>query len=240
MSMNWLLGACVSLGLTSPAVGLPAREPPSDAAQPPTTYARVLKFLDLDGNQRIDLRELSGGQQMAAMILTLEWVECDADHDGTLNAAEFEQAAAKTMQALLAEHSDPVAEDEQQAQEDLAGAVSLSLILQHLTSNPRYADEIAALHKALADLDDEGEVVTYITGHPTLYPRLGPLVRTWIRTYPTRPQLWRHAKPPAVEKQHRDSPPPKVEKAPPRRGPPASAKPAPKAAHAPPPHAPKR
>ena len=245
MSMKRLIAGGVWLGLLAlPVSGRPAEEPPAQEAPAPATYARALKFLDLDGNGWIEPRELGIGQQMGAMILALEWAECDADGDGSLSAAEFEQVAAKTLQALLTKHSDAEAESEKRAQEDLAGATSLSVILERLARSPRYVDEIAALRKVIEDLDDEDEVVAYVVGHPALYPRLGPLVHTWLRTYPVRPDLLRHAKPradvrppPAAAPPQPAAPRPKTEKPPHRKGPPGPAKPARKSPHAPPPPA---
>ncbi len=172
-----------------------AQQPPSDAGHAPAAHARTLQFLDLDGDGRIDVRELAAGQQAAAMILLLEWNECDSDRDGTLSTAEFERAAARTMQALLAPRTDDENLEETRARDDLAAAVPLRLILERVARSPRYADEFAALRKSVDDLDDEEEVVAWVFARPTVCPRLGLLLRTWIRSYPVSPGLWRYVTP---------------------------------------------
>jgi hypothetical protein len=187
--------ALATLWLLSPPGPATAAEdpPPAKSTTPPTTYVNEMRFLDLDRDRRIDQRELATGQQMAAMILLLSWDECDRDGDGSLSHDEFEQAAATAMQALLEEQSETDAEE--QAEQDLAQAVPLELILDRLTADERYADEVADLRDAVEDLDDDEDVVTYVFRNAKRYPRLTPVVRTWVRHYPVRPDLRRHAKP---------------------------------------------
>jgi hypothetical protein len=175
--------------------GLGVQQPSADPARAPD-YARALQFIDADNNGKIEHPELAVAQQSAALILALDWAEADTDRDGSLSTPEFTQAAAKTMQTLLADR--PAAEDreEQRAQEDLASAVPFTLVIERMARSPRYAEEVAALRKALADAGDD-EVIAHVAAHPALYPRLTPLLRTWLHSYPLRPALLRHLKPSA-------------------------------------------
>jgi len=178
--------------------GMGVQQPPADSARAPA-YARALQFVDVDSNGKVDPAELAAAQQSAAMLLALDWAESDTDGDGNLNVVEFVQGGTKTMQALLADG--PPAEDtEQQAQQDLASAVPFSLVLERVARSPRYADEINALRKALGDTSDDEEMVAYVVEHPALYPRLTPLLRTWMHSYPVRPSLLRYLKPSAKPK----------------------------------------
>ena len=163
--------------------------PPEDSGSG-QDYAREMKYVDADGDGQIDARELAAGQQMASMILMLSWDECDRDNDGSISPAEFQVAAEKAVQALLEVDS----ESEQQAQDDLAEAVPLALLLDRLAADERYAAEIAALRAELEDADDS-TVIKYINQYPSRYPRLTPLVHTWARHYPVRPEVRRLVKP---------------------------------------------
>lgn len=212
--------------------------PDSGIAETPATYLHEMKFLDRDHDRRINERELATGQQMAAMLLMLSWDECDRDHDGNISRDELEQAAATAMQALLEEQSQADAETEQQAEQDLAQAVPLELILDRLAADQSYAAEVAALREAVKDLDDE-DVVTYVFDHAKRYPHLAPVVRTWVRHYPVRPALRRYVKPhpywrhrPAVKPEVR-KPVVKPGKPGPRKAPPRAVKPKPKPRPAP-------
>jgi hypothetical protein len=95
------------------------------------------------------------------------------------------------MQALL---SSPDGEEEE-AEDALAKAVSMSVLLQQLAGDQAYADELVALRAAVDDLDDDEAVVTQIISNPDRYPRLSPVVRTWVRYYPVKPALRRHLPP---------------------------------------------
>ena len=159
------------------AAGEPSARPQSLTAE--------LAYLDVNGDGAIDARELADGQQMASMLLMLSWDECDQDLDGKLTAAEFQSAASKAMQALLSYDTDA----DQQAEEALANAVPMSILLQQLGRDEAYAEELAALREALDDLDDDEAVVTHVVTNPVRYPRLGPVVRTWVRHYPVKPRL---------------------------------------------------
>ncbi len=216
-----LLAACQT--------GMGVQQQASESPRAPATYARALQLIDVDSNGKVDPAELAAAQQSAAMILALDWAESDTDGDGSLSTIEFVQAATKTMQVLLADGPEAEEAPEQQAQEDLASAIPFSLILERVAKSPRYVDEVAALRKAIEDASDDEEVVAYLVGHPALYPRLMPLLRTWIHSYPVRPGLLRYLKPsaqPHTPPAARSSnPPPAAHRQSPQRVPPAANKP---------------
>ncbi|MFH0983257.1 MAG: hypothetical protein V2A79_17195 [Planctomycetota bacterium] len=172
------------------------------------SFAAELTYLDTNRNGSIEAAELAHGQQMAAMLLALSWETCDWDHDGKITATEFQSAAAETLQTLLSTAS----EDEQQAENALAEAVSMSVLLQQLARDQAYADELAALRAAVDDLNDDEAVVTQIISNPARYPRLSPVVRTWVRYYPVKPALRRHLPPYPARGPH--LPPPHARPAP--------------------------
>ncbi len=188
--------AVVFLGLIPQDIGRSLSERDKTDSLAPPTYLDEMRFLDCNHDRRIDERELAQGQQMAAMILTLSWEECDSNGDGGISVDEFEHAAAQSMSELLEMESETDTDIEQQAEEDLAGAVPVGLLLERLASQERYADEVAALREAVEDLDDDDAVVTHIVANPKRYPHLTPAVRTWVRHYPVRPELRRHVKHP--------------------------------------------
>jgi hypothetical protein len=149
-------------------------------------------WLDVDGNGSLSATELAQGQLVAAMLQALDWNACDADHDGTVTRAEYQAAAFETLRSLRAA-ADPA---DEQAEQDLAAAVSLEVLLEQLGASETYAAELAALREAVANLGDEDTVVTHVITNPARYPHLGPLVRAWVRYYPVKPELRRHV--PAV------------------------------------------
>ena len=170
----------------------------ADAAAPvsetafaaPHAFVAELTYLDANGDGAIDAREFAHGQQMASMILTLTWDACDRNQDGKLAPPEFQTAASEALRTLLSADS----EADEQAEAALAKAVPMSMLLEQLGRDQAYADEIAALREALEELDDD-TVVTHIISEPDHYPRLTPVVRTWVRYYPVRPGLRRHLRP---------------------------------------------
>ncbi|MBN2560109.1 MAG: hypothetical protein JXQ75_04190 [Phycisphaerae bacterium] len=164
-----------------------------DRTKPAAGYMREMRYLDLDGDRKIDATELAAGQQMASMMLMLSRDGCDRDGDEAINLAEFQVAAEEAMQALL--DADSNSDGEEQAEEALARAVPLKLLLDRLSDDGRYADEVTALRQAVEDMDDGEAVITYITKYPARYPRLSPVVRTWVRHYPVQPRLRRLVKP---------------------------------------------
>jgi hypothetical protein len=169
----------------------------------PQNFAAEWTYLDADGDGRISATELAQGQRMAAMILTLSLEAGDPDHDGKLTPAEFQAAVTTALQTLASADN----EGEQPADEELARAVPLSLVFQQLSGTDTYAAELAALREAVTNLDDEETVVTHIISNPARYPRLGPLVRTWVRYYPVRPELRRHVPPGLPHVPHPAQPP---------------------------------
>ncbi|MBU0640714.1 MAG: hypothetical protein KKB50_17765 [Planctomycetes bacterium] len=184
----WLAGCFtwVVLGLCPPQD--PVDEPGVSQARP--EYFRVMRFLDASDDRRIDPGEFASGQQLASIMLTLSWSDCDQDGDGSVSLSEFQSAAGQAAQGLA--ESDSAVDD--QASEDLARAVPLSLLLERLSEDERYVEEVAELREAIEDLDDDDAVVTYITKYAKHYPRLYPAVRTWGRHYPVRPAVRRHFK----------------------------------------------
>lgn len=158
---------------------------------PATGYIHEMRYLDTDGDRKIDAKELAAGQHMASMLLMLSWDECDRDGDGTVSLVEFQVAAHDAMQALREADSEAA----RQAEDALAQAITMRLLLEQLARDEQYAAEIAALRAEIEDLDDDEVVVTYLIKYPTRYPRLTPIVRTWVRHYPVKPKLYRLVKP---------------------------------------------
>jgi hypothetical protein len=167
---------------------VPVRTSPTT---PATKYTREMRYLDADGDMNIDAKELAAGQHRASMILMLSWEECDRDADGVISPVEFQYSAQQAMQELREANS----ESALQAEDALAKAITLKLLLERLAYDELYAHEIAALREAIEDLDDEEAVVTYVVKYPTRYPRLTPVIYTWGRHYPVRPNLHRLVKP---------------------------------------------
>ena len=128
---------------------------------------------------------------MASMLLMLSWDECDIDRDQAVSLPEFQLAADEAMLALRVANSDAA----RQAEDALAKAVTMKLLLEQLSREQQYAAEIAALRAEIVDMADEEAVVTYIIKYPTRYPRLVPIVRTWVRHYPVHSRLHRVVKP---------------------------------------------
>jgi len=167
-------------------------KPTSNAASvSPQSFAAELTYLDANGDGRIDARELANGQQMASMMLMLSWDACDRNQDGQLTPEEFEVAATEALQSLSWANS----EADRQAEEALANAVPLRVLLQQLGGDPSYADELNALRQAVEDVDDDDTVITHVISNPTHYPRLSPVVRTWTRYYPVKSHLRRNVRP---------------------------------------------
>ncbi|MCP4593524.1 MAG: hypothetical protein GY842_22535, partial [bacterium] len=176
-------------------------------------------YLDADADGAISPRELDDGQQAARLLLALSWEGCDADGDGKLSLAEYHAGAFQAAQAL------PTSDDEnaQQAETALADAVPLSLLLERLGEDSSYAAELAALWEAVDDQDDQ-TVITQVISNPTRYPKLGPVLRTWVRHYPVKSNLRRHGhRTPHAVKPARIHPNPKAK---PKKGPPHTKKPA--------------
>ena len=172
-------------GLNVAVAGPPGRQGDSG------DFARELAYLDSNGDGRIDVRELASGQQMAELMLAVSWQEADRNGDGAISAAEWSAAAGEARQTLLDEQS----ADAEQAATALAEAVPLSLVLERLSRDKRYAAEIAELREAVENLDDEEAVYTHIYGNPARYVRLRPAVRAWWRHYPVRGVRSRYGKP---------------------------------------------
>ena len=184
---NWLIMPVVCLW---PGQALSANPPQRPAGGEPG-YLREMRYLDADRDRRIDAQEFADGQQMASMLLMFSWEEADRDGDGVLSHSEFESAADQAMQALLETDT----EADQQAEEELASVISLPVLMNQLSENDSYADELAELREVVEDLDDDEAVVTHIIHNSKRYPRLYPVVQTWVRHYPVRPALRRHVKP---------------------------------------------
>jgi len=155
------------------------------------SFAAELTYLDANQDGHIDARELATGQQMASMMLMLSWEACDRNQDGQLTPAEFQAAATDALQALLSADS---AVDEE-AEQALAEAMPVGVLLRQLGRDQAYAGELAALREAVEDVDDDETVVTHVISNPTLYPRLSPVIRTWVRHYPAKSKIRHHVRP---------------------------------------------
>jgi hypothetical protein len=182
------LSAIVALCLYLPSDSTAQDPRPAKETDEAKSLFPMMKFLDRDRDRQIDADELAAGQEAAALLLVLSWSDCDRDEDGAIDLAEFQAAVTEARQSLA--EVEPEVED--QAVQDLASAVPLSLLLGRLSADDRYADEIASLREAIEDLDDEEAVVTYVTHYPRRYPNLTPVIRTWGRYYPVRSALRRH------------------------------------------------
>lgn len=190
--------AVLLLGLSSPRTPAAGSADSSGNVAGSKSYVREVRYLDADRNGKIDTEELAAGQQMASVLLMLSWEECDRNGDGVLRVSEFASAAIEMRQTLLEAES----ESDGAAEEALARALSLRVLLDRLATDEQYADELAELREAVEDLDDDEAVVTHIVRNPALYPRLMPVVGTYIRHYPVRPPLRRFAPRYAVPFRH--------------------------------------
>jgi len=161
------------------------------AGEAATALAREARFADTDQNGKIESQELGAAQTSATLLLMIDFTAADRDGDGALSGAEFEAAGAEAKQALATAESEQ--ESSQAAEEALAQALSARVLLDRLATSASYADELAALRAAVKDLDDDEAIVTHIVQNPTLYPRLSPLFRTYVRYYPVKPALRRLA-----------------------------------------------
>lgn len=198
-----------------------------------SSVARELKFLDRDRDGRVDSKELEAGQIAAAALLALTVEDADSNNDGTISAAELEEAVKKAVAQLKEAQEDAAAVAETEGQDALDGAAAAQVILDRLATNEAYRAEIAALRAAVSDLSNDDAVVTYVIDHSTQYPRLAPLFRTWVRYYPAPPVLHRHIRPAPHWRPHvpgHVKPKPAVHHAPPAHAAPKSG--APKAGHA--------
>lgn len=218
---TWIVVIALCLWLPAGSSGQESQPPQeSDLVK---SHGHVIRLLDRDRDRQIDADELAAGQELASLLLMLSFHDCDRDQDGQIKPPELAAAIAGAREEL----AQVDAETETHAEDELARAVSLDVLLGQLAADERYADEITALREAIEDVDDDEAVITYITGHPKLYPRLGPVVRVWGRHYPVRPELRRHfwRRPP-----HRPAylKPPKPIKPHPKARPKPSPKPKPK------------
>jgi hypothetical protein len=210
----FLVAATLSLGQPQESDAESKDTPNPETPTPAAGYTGEAQYLDADGNQRIDAWEFAHGQQMASMILMLAWDECDRDDDGGISLDEFRSAADEAMQAML--QADSESETEQQAEDALARAVPLKLLLDQLAGEEDYAQEVAALRESVEDLNNDEGVVAYVSQYPTRYSHLTPVIQTWVRHYPVRPELRRLVKP-GPPRAYRPSA--KVKPHPPGRGP---------------------
>jgi hypothetical protein len=186
VSGKWSVIAVLCLCLPSVSLGQESQSAGRTGTE--AGYARLVRWLDRNHDLEIDEQELAAGQETASLLLALSWDGCDQDESGSIDVGELAVALA----AIKKELAEVDAAAEAQAEEALANAVSLDMVLGRLAADERYAAEIAALREAVADLDDDEAVVSYITRYPTQYPRLLPVIRTWGRYYPVRPELRRH------------------------------------------------
>ncbi len=178
-----------------PANLLQPTQPPAQRAQstslPAPEHLRELRFLDVNVDRRIDAKELAAGQYYASMILMLDFDECDRDGDGWIAPDEFHMAA----EVAEKEMRETNLEGAEQAQDALAKAITLKLLLDQLAEDAAYAAEIAALRQEIKDLSDEDVVVSYIIKYPTRFPRLRPILYTWGHYYPVRSSIHKVIRP---------------------------------------------
>lgn len=191
LSSRFLAAAMVWLCLAQQPGHTQPQAPPIGRPAPTAGYLREMRCLDTDGDRRVSPKELAAGQHMASMLLMLSWDECDLDYDGAMSLGEFQLAAEEAMQVLRETNTEAA----QQAQDALAKAVTMRLLLEQLSREEQYAAEIAALRAEIRDMNDDEAVVTYIIKYPTRYPRLVPVVRTWVRHYPVHPRLHKVVRP---------------------------------------------
>jgi len=155
--------------------------------------AAQVRFLDINGDGAVDAGEFAAGQSAARVMATLRWEECDTDGDGAVSGAEYVAALVATADTV--ENSAIGSEADSEAEAALARALPVSVLLDRLAGEARYADEIAALRAAVEDLDDDEAVVTCLNAHPARYARLRPVIHHWARHYPVRPGVRRLIKP---------------------------------------------
>lgn len=184
---KWL--ALAALCLWMPGSGSGQEPPPTRETGVTRSDIHVMRYLDRNRDRQVDADELADGQELASLLLMLSWSGCDQDADGAVDLEELKAAVDEAREALAETAPE---EEEEQATEALANAVPLSVVLDRLAADQRYADEIAELRKAVEDLDDDEAVVVYLNGHVKHYPRLVPVIRTWGRYYPVKPGLRRH------------------------------------------------
>lgn len=184
--LTWLAVSLLGLAVTPTMAGTAAA-----AAAAAPDWSQAMRQLDANHDRRLDADELARGQELAAVLLSLTWEDCDRDHDGVVRPAEFEAAAGAARQTLA---GSTVGESDD-ATAQLAEALSLGVLLEQLGSDATYADELAALREAVEDLDDDETVYTHIIQNPARYPKLLPLTRTYVRYYPLRPALRRYYHP---------------------------------------------
>jgi hypothetical protein len=180
---NCSIVAAVCLCLPLMAV---AQSPDRPQATP--EYLHEMRYFDTNSDRQIDAEEFAAGQQLASMLLMLSWDACDLDGDDAVSFAEFRTAATAAMRTLLEADS----ESEQQAEDELARMLPLKLLLERLSEDGKYADEVAALREAIEDLDDDDAIITHIAAYPKLYPHITPILRTWYRYYPVKPGVRQH------------------------------------------------
>ncbi len=178
LASTWFL---VFLMGTTPAGGTTAMPATVD-------FQRQLDAWDADHNGQLSPGEYAIGQTLGCAVLRLRWEECDQNHDGTVSAAEFKQAAGRTANQMFAE---PTAA-ETAAERQLAEMFSLRVVLTQAGTQREYANEVTTLRKAVPDFGDEDAVIAYIVSKPAMFPRLLPLVRTFVHKYPAAPHLRRH------------------------------------------------
>ena len=183
-------GLVLMTGVPSTAWCLAAGQPQTltpRMVSPTDTSMRELHLLDTDSDGVLSVAELQEGQWRAYVLLSLDWDACDLDADGNVDALEYARAMDEAGRVLAAADQ----EYDVQAEDTLARAVTVSLLLGRLANDAAYNAEIVTLRTAVADFNDDEAVVTYVLKYPDRYPRLTPLVRTWVRYYPVRPQLRR-------------------------------------------------
>ena len=216
---GWLAATLAGL-LFQPGSPGQSTQPSPDTPAGPPAFVEEMRYLDTDRDRQLDPKEFAHGQQMAAMLLMLSWDECDRDSDGFVSHSEFELAASEAMKGLL--QAGTAVEEETAAEEELAAAIPVQVLLSQLAAKEQFAGELADLRAAMQNLDDDEAVVTHIVENPTRYPRLAPVIRTWVRHYPVRPALRQHVKPlhPLSPKyRHHPHPGPRSPKGPGKPGP---------------------
>ena len=154
---------------------------------PTDTNLRELRLLDTDSDGVLSVAELQEGQWRAYVLLSLDWDACDLDGDGNVDGLEYARAMDEAGRALATTDL----EYDVQAEDTLAQAITVALLLDRLAHDANYTAEIVTLRTAVRDFSNDEAVVTYVLKYPDRYPRLTPLVRTWVRYYPVRPQLRR-------------------------------------------------
>ncbi len=158
-----------------------------NGSSPTAPAACAMRYLDRNHDRVIDREELSAGRQLMDVLLVVSWQKCDADGDGKISLSELENAIARadTEAGISASQS-----DDAEALAALADATALDAVLDRLSADERYADEIAALRAAVDDLSDVEAVTTYVARYPARFPHLVPVVHSWKRYYLHR--SWRY------------------------------------------------